>query len=205
MFVRTMTGFILAVGVFVDAGCSRGLPRLRAPSIDASSAAAKAMEMYDTDKNGTISGAELNKCPGLKAALAQIDTANEGTITAAKITARIKQWQAANIGRMRLECVVLRNGKPLAGAEVRFVPETFLGDDIKTASGKTNNSGRAVLTVPSTGPKDPPGVALGLYRVEITKAGDNVPVKYNTETTLGQEVALDSPSLQKGIQFDLQY
>jgi hypothetical protein len=85
------------------------------------------------------------------------------------------------------------------------VPESFLGDDIKTATGKTGDSGRAALTVPVTGPRDPPGAALGLYRVEITKTGDNIPAKYNSETTLGQEVALDSPALKDGIKFNLQY
>ena len=96
------------------------------------------------------------------------------------------------------------NGKPLAGAEVKFVPETFLGDDIKTASGKTNQAGMARLSVATTSRADPPGVAFGLYRVEITKPGDNIPAKYNTETTLGQEVALDAPNIQN-IRFDLHY
>ena len=204
MFARIVIGFVLAVGVLMDAGCSER-PHLYPPSINASAAGAKAMEMYDTDKDGTISGAELDKCPALKAALAQIDTNGEGTITAAKIAARIEQWQKKPIARMQLACVVLRNGNPLAGAEVKFVPEKFLGDDIKTASGVTNSSGRASLSVPTTGPKDPRGVAFGLYRIEITKPGDNIPAKYNTETTLGQEVALDSPSLKNGIKFNLQY
>jgi len=103
MFVRIVIAFILAVGVFMDAGCSRGRARLYPPSINASSAGAKAIEMYDTDKDGKLSGAELDKCPALKAALAQIDASGEGAITAAKITARIKQWQESRIGRMRLE------------------------------------------------------------------------------------------------------
>ncbi len=205
MFVRKIAGLILVVGVLVAAGCSRGLTRLRLPSINASSAAAKAMEMYDADKNGAISGAELDKCPGLKAALNQFDSSGKGAITAAMITARIKQWQEKKIARMQLDCTVLRDGKPLAGAEVKFVPETFLGDDVKTASGKTDNRGRARISIPTASRADPPGVALGLYRVEITKAGDNIPAQYNTETTLGQEVALDSPAVQKGIQFNLKY
>ena len=161
--------------------------------------------MYDTDKNGTISGAELDRCPGLKAAAAKIDAGGEGKITAEMIAARIQQWQQQGIGRMQLYCTVLRNGKPLAGAEVKFVPESFLGDDIKTASGKTNSRGRAALSVPTTSRADPPGVALGLYRVEITKPGDNIPAKYNSATILGQEVAVDTPGIRDGIVFNLQY
>ncbi len=205
MFLRGMIAFVLAAAVLLDSGCSRRLQRVQPPSINASSAAAKAIEMYDADKNGTISGAELDRCPGLKAAAAKIDAGGEGKITAEMIAARIQQWQQQGIGRMQLYCTVLRNGKPLAGAEVKFVPESFLGDDIKTASGKTNSRGRAALSVPTTSRADPPGVALGLYRVEITKPGDNIPAKYNSATILGQEVAVDTPGIRDGIVFNLQY
>jgi hypothetical protein len=204
MSLRRAIGLILAAALLLDTGCWRGLPRLRPPSINASSAAAKAIEMYDADKDGKIGGAELDKSPALKAALAQIDTAGEGTITAAKITARIKKWQENKIARMQLECIVLHNGKPLAGAEVKFIPEAFLGDEIKTATGKTNQRGMARLSGATASRADPPGVAFGLYRVEITKPGEKIPAKYNTQTTLGQEVALDAPNLQD-IRFNLVY
>ena len=205
MFVRTMTGCALAVILAVAVGCQRGPSRLYPPPIDASAAGAKAIEMYDTDKDGKISGAELDKCPALRAALAQIDATGEGSITAAKITARIKAWQDSKLGRMSLSCTVLHNGKPLANAGVKFVPEKFLGENVKTASGKTDANGVAMISVPTTGRDDPPGVAPGLYRVEITKAGDNVPAKYNSDTTLGQEVALDAQGLREGVKFDLKY
>ena len=42
-------------------------------------------------------------------------------------------------------------------------------------------------------------------RVEITAPGLNIPAKYNTETTLGQEVALDAKGIQEGISFDLKF
>ena len=45
----------------------------------------------------------------------------------------------------------------------------------------------------------------GWYRVEITKAGENIPAKYNTHTTLGQEIALDAAGIREGIKFSLQY
>ena len=44
-----------------------------------------------------------------------------------------------------------------------------------------------------------------MYRVEITKDGENIPAKYNTETILGQEVSLDNIDLQMGIKFNLKY
>lgn len=205
MFVRIVTGCALAVSLMVVMGCQRTPARLYPPSIDASAAGAKAIEMYDTNKDGKISGEELDKCPALKAAMAQIDTTGEKAITAAKITARIKAWQDSKLGRMSLSCTILHNGKPLPNAEVKFVPEKFLGDNIQTASGKTDQNGVAMISVPTKDRQDPPGVAPGLYRVEVTSAAGDIPAKYSTQTTLGQEVALDAQGLREGLKFDLKY
>lgn len=209
MSLRTFTGCLLVAVCISAVGCSRGPARLKPPAINASAAGAKAIEMYDADKDGKISGAELDKCPSLKAAIGQIDDTGEGAITAAKITARIKKWQESKLGRMSLSCTILRNGSPLADAEVKFVPEAFLGSEMQTASGKTDKNGVAMMSVPLAKREpgelpDPPGVAPGLYRVEVTK-GNEVPAAYNTETTLGQEVALDAKGIQEGIKFDLKY
>jgi hypothetical protein len=177
---------------------------LHPPAINASAAGKEAVAMFDADKDGKIDGAELDKCPGLKAALSKVDPSNQG-VTADMVTARIEAWQKSKLGRMSLSCRVTHNGQPLAGAEVNFVPEKFLGTNIQTAKGKTDTNGMAMLSVPTKGQGDPPGVAPGFYRVEITKQGDNIPAKYNTETTLGQEVALDAKGIQEGINFDLKY
>jgi hypothetical protein len=205
MLHRTTTACVFALGLVWLSGCSRGPSRIYPPSIDASAAGVKAMEMYDTNKDGKLSGAELDKCPALKAAMAQIDTDGDGTITAAKITARIRAWQESKVGRTQLTCTVLRNGRPLAGADVKFVPEKFLGDSIKPAEGKTDQNGIATISIPTTDRSDPPGVALGFYRVEITKAGENVPAQYNTNTTLGHEVSHDARAAMEGIKFSLKY
>lgn len=204
MSLRTMSGCLLALGLILAVGCSKGPSRLHPPAINASAAGSQAVEMYDTDKDGKISGAELDKCPALKAAIGQIDDTGEGAVTAAKITARVKKWQDSKLGRMSLSCTILRNGAPLADADVKFVPEKFLGEEIKTASGKTDKNGVAMISVATSGREDPPGVAPGLYRVEVTK-GSEVPAKFNTDTTLGQEVALDAKGIQEGIKFNLSY
>ena len=206
MSVHTVTVYLLALSFVIAFGCSRGPSRLHLPSISASSAGSEAIEMYDTDKDGKISGAELDKCPALKAAMAQIDTTGEGSITADKITDRIKAWQKTKIARMPLSCTVLRNGRPLVDAEVQLVPEKFLGENVKTAKGKTDRNGVAIISIETTERSDPlGGVAPGLYRVEITKAGENIPAKYNTETTLGQEVALGAAGIRGSIKYNLRY
>jgi hypothetical protein len=197
-------GLVLAGLLVVAPGCSRTPPRVYAPSISASAAGAQAIEMFDANKDGKLSGEELNKCPGLKAAVDQIDPSGQG-VTAEMITARIKSWQESQGGLMTVGCMVLHNGQPLEGAEVKFVPEKFLGENMKTASGTTNKYGSTVIMVATPGPSGQRGIPPGFYRVEITKPGLNIPAKYNSDTIFGQEVPVDPRKLRQGMNFDLKF
>lgn len=182
--------------------------RILPPGIKPAEAAKKAMELYDTNKDGKISGPELDKAPGLKAALKVMKTDAEKGVTAEQIAERIQKWLDSRIGRMSLSCQVLHNGQPLSGATVKFVPEKFLSDYLKeTASGKTNENGMAMISLPTEPGPDalPPGLTTGMFRVEITKDGENIPAMYNTATVLGQEVSLDNIDMQMGIKFNLKY
>ena len=120
-------------------------PRITAPKIDAAAAGAEAIKLYDADHDGKLNGEELDKCPGLKAAVDKIDPSGKGEITAEKIAARINAWQDSMLARMALVCRVTHNGEPLVGAEVKFVPEKFLGKNLKTATGKTDANGMAMI------------------------------------------------------------
>jgi hypothetical protein len=204
---------VLGVSLVAIAGCwNRGPSRVTPPPIDAAAAGNDAMKMYDGNHDGKISGAELDKCPAIKAAIAQIDIGGKGEVTAEMITARVRKWQDSRLGLMSLGCRVTRNGSPLPGATVTFVPEKFLGPNVQPATGKTDINGMAMLSVAPTNtapgaPRQPPGVAPGLYRVVVTAPGLNIPEKYSTEagTILGQEVAMDAKGIQEGIKFDLKF
>lgn len=166
------------------------------------------MDMYDTNKDGKIAGPELEKAPGVKAALKVMKTDKDKGATKEQIAERIQKWRDSRIGRTSLSCMVMRKGQPLVGASVKFVPEKFLEDALKkTATGTTNQTGMAMMTIQNDpGEEDlPPGIPPGMYRVEITKAGDNIPAKYNTATVLGQEVSLDNLDMQLGIKYNLDY
>ena len=107
---------------------------------------------------------------------------------------------------MSVRCSVSHNGQPLQGAEVKFVPEKFLGSEIKTASGVTDAGGVAMISAPQSRPDDPAGVPPGFYRVEITQSGLAIPAKYNTDTVLGAEIASDAQEFQiRGLRFDLTF
>jgi hypothetical protein len=175
---------------------------------------AKAMELYDRNRDGGISGDELNQAPGLRAALPRLNTDAKRGITAKQLTARLQRWDDSGVGGMFLKCTITHNGKPLEGALVKFIPEKFLwemltetGLGADTATGTTDQAGVAVISARPLPRPDgiPPSIPLGMYRVEITKDGEEIPARYNSATELGQEIATDSLDVQTGVNFNLEY
>ncbi len=184
-------------------GCSQGPQPRVYPDKPDPNAGQRAIELFDVDKHGYLTAKELEKLPGLKAAVRQVDRNNDGKIYAAEISARIKAWADSRLGRMGVSCIVKHNGRPLAGATVKLVPEPFLGGGLKTAEGTTNDYGLARMSVAGSGQR---GISPGFYRVEIIKGGEAVPPMYNTDTSLGQEVASDAAGLNNGVaRFNLSY
>jgi hypothetical protein len=188
-------GICLAV-----AGCSRGPTQIEVPTFDPQRSASRAMEIYDKDGNGFVEGAELEKAPGLNAALKNLDTNKDNKVSAEEIAARIAVWGKMGIGLMKFSCDVTLDGSPVDGAMVTLVPEEFLGGVVQEASGETR-FGSTTPVIPKekrAAPDIPPGVQAGLYKVVISKKqGDQelIPARYNTETIIGQEVARDDPGI----------
>jgi hypothetical protein len=183
----------LVVGLLtLSVGCQCSQAKHVRPSAINPRAGADAIALFDTNGDGTLSGGELDRCPGLKASLPRLDPAGTGEVTAAMIDRRIVAWRDPMVGRRRVWCSVWYSGKPLAGAEIRFVPEKFLGPGVPTATGVTDARGAASISAPPQ--KDErPGVPPGFYRVQITKPALAIPAKYNTDTILGVEVCTDEP------------
>jgi hypothetical protein len=166
------------------------------------------MELFDTNKDGKIAGTELDKSPGLLASLKVMGTDKEKGVTSEHIVQRSEKWIESKIGRMNVNCKIFHNNQPLVGATVKFVPEPFLADALtESPTGNTSDTGMATISLPTTpGPDgDPVGMSPGIYRIEITKSGENIPAQYNTATTLGQEISLDNQDIQMGINFVLKY
>ncbi len=187
--------------IVVALGCTKTPDRVLPPAINPSDAADKAIHEYDKNGDGSISGGELNQSPALKASLKQLD-AGGGKITAEKIAARIQKWQDDKVGRMMLEVSVRLDGKPLVGAEVTAEPESFLGPDLTTMTGKTGNGGGVAL---NSG--EGLGAKPGWYRVRISKmegGKETIPARYNANTELGFELAADNRDHPGGrVKFDL--
>jgi len=190
-----------AVLLLTVASCNLGPSAVKPPSINASAAGSKALEMYDKNSDGKIAGPELDQAPGLKAALARIDTDGDKAITAEEIANRVGVWQQMGLGLTSFSVKVTMHGAPLAGATVTLEPEEYLGSEVKTATCTTSPIGTGGPTIAKEDrpdPTAPPGVMLGLYKVKISKVvngKETVPPEYNQKTILGQEVALDAPEL----------
>jgi hypothetical protein len=173
-------------------GCPAGNGRVVPPTYADGGAAALAE--YDANKDGVLAGPELDKCPGLKASLAQVDTNADKKITADEINARIGAWRESRVGEIPVRVRVTLDGEPLVGAEVVFDPEPFLGGAVPSAHGVTIAGGVVGMTIPPERLADPKfgGVPCGWYRIRITHPGKSLPAKYNTQSQLGCEIAMNA-------------
>lgn len=187
--------------VLLLSSCNRGPVPAKQPQIDPSAAASAAMQQYDKNGDGVVSGDELEHAPGLKSALSRLDTNKDKGVNADEISARINIWKRVGIGVMSFPFKVTLDGNPVGDAEVTFEPEGFLGDEIKSAHCKTGLAGDGGATIapedrPS--PTSPSGMHLGLYKVKISKkvnGKETIPAKYNENTLLGQEVLPSVPEI----------
>jgi hypothetical protein len=204
--MRCFLALTAAASLILNGGCSSKPARIMPPTIDAVAAGKAAITEYDANGNGQIDGSELDKAASIKATLSKVDKNSDKGVSAEEITDRINAWKESKVGIMGCNVRVNLDGKPLENATITLLPEKFLGPAVKPATGKTGPQGSAMLTVddPDLKAKRISGVQCGLYRVEITADGGKpIPAKYNTETTLGEEVAQDAHWVQTGLVFDL--
>lgn len=194
-------------------GCGGGPSRVAAPDIDPDVIADAAFEHYDGNDDDLLTEEELAECPSLQKSLLskglygqglfRIDADNDARLSKLEMTDRLKSMLGSQVGRATVSCTVLFQGAPLPNAEVRFVPEPFMGGAIKPAAGTTDERGAAFLST-----DDPEGgMQYGFYRVEISRKSPSgeemIPERYNKETELGQEVSNEAPEIRDGIIFNL--
>jgi hypothetical protein len=163
---------VLISSLLIFGGCgSLSKPRVAPPKVDPRAAAAEAIRLYDANGDGSLDEAELGACPAMKQARERFDKDGNGRISQEEITQQLQNIYSSAVGLLEVHCTVLRNGRPLAGATVRFIPEPFLGDDLQTAIGTTDADGVAVPSIPAEHLPDrlrkAPLMQVGLYRVEI--------------------------------------
>jgi hypothetical protein len=176
------------LALFTWCGCSRGPGRIKPPSVNPASATQAAFEQLDKNQDGQLGDDELKAAPGLAAAKAAYDADHNGTLSKEEVEAGIRRWAEGNSGAIAVPYTVQLDGRPLPKAQVKAIPEPFLGDAIKPASGVNGYLAVAPEDRPPNAPKLPLMIP-GLYRIEITDPAAKIPSKYNTQTTLGLEVS----------------
>jgi len=173
-------------------GCGGGAG-VSPPSISPSEVASKAIKQYDKNGDGELDAAELEDCPALKRALKMIDKNKDGKVSADELTARLTKMNESNVATIGYGCTVTLDKEPLEGATVRLLPEKFMGDAIKPAEGVSDKAGNVPLKMEGA---TQAGVQWGYYRIEVSKKDASgkelIPARYNTNSTLGCEVAPDS-------------
>jgi hypothetical protein len=180
-------------------GCGDNRGRALPPKYNPQ-AGAEAMQAYDKNKDGFLSGDELKRVPALLASLGQVDTDNDKKVSAKEIDDRVRAWQETKIAEVSVRCHVTLDGQPLSDVQVVFDPEPFLGPEVPQATGTTNASGTTGMSMPTEKLADPKygGVACGWYKIRVTSASRKFPAHYNSETTLGCEVAVNASWVSSG-------
>ncbi len=145
-------------------------------------AAAKVMELYDSDRDGKLVAAELAASPGLAEGLTRIDANKDGIIDLAEMTARFAaQDDLSDVISMQVK--VTANGTPLDGAIVTMTPDPCMGEDKQAYEGTTVNG-----SVTPMGVVTPMPTPVGYYTLHVVHAATAVDLKR------GHEVADDAPS-----------
>jgi hypothetical protein len=177
--------------MFALTACSGGPEPILPPEWDPPEQAAQAMSELDADGDGALDSEELAKAPGLAAGVASIDLNRDGKLTAEEILARFELFREKGITFRARQFRVTYRGRPLADAQVRFVPEPFLEGVVESAEGTTDVAG---AVTPTAGVEGILGMRPGYYRVEVTSPHIKLPAKFNAATTLGAEVTMPSDS-----------
>lgn len=185
----------VSITLAVVLGCDSAPSRVEQVKIDPEGLAANFIQIGDKDRNGKLSTEELKSVPYVAVMAGSYDKNRDHDITAEEISKRLAAIvfdprKAMSPG----ECIVLRKGTPLSGAQVKLIPAPGLEQSLPNAMGKTGKDGIARLKMgdehrPENVPHVVGLIRPGLYRVEVTHPSTPIPARFNTETILGAEVS----------------
>ena len=171
-------------------GCSTGTNNSAIPKFDPAAATAAAKQEFDANGDGRFSDDELKKSPGLVAARAAFDGDNDGILSVDELRAGLDQFHREGASLIEISCLVEHKGSPLEGVTVTLVPEPFMGESLKPATGVTSRSGGASLSVadeeiPAVIRGKVKAVQCGIFRVVVTHPTVKIPPKYGEQSEVG--------------------
>jgi hypothetical protein len=203
---------VLGLSLLVTAatGCSSRPARIRAIAVDPHELSEQFIEQYDTDGNGSLSELELQAFPPIHGARNKYDSDGNGEVSGEELAERFAVIFDPQVGLLPASCRVTHNGRPLSGAEVRFVPPKALDGVLPPATGVSDSAGVAWLRLapedlPASFPNSQAAVMRpGIYLVEVTHPDPQIPAQFNAKTTLGKEVfpeVMNGPPLPVALKF----
>ena len=193
--VSLLRGMIAtSASLVVCLGCHTQQPaRLLAPGFSVDQAATAILDRADANGDGGIDAAEAARVPALKQASADLDRDGDKRLSREELLGWLNEIRQSRVAINPLGLTVTHRGKPLSNAQVRLVPEDFLGAGIQPAAGTTDAGG---LVRPVMNGSQHPGVNCGLYKIEISGQGTDgrpLPARFNTATTVGLAVGGEIP------------
>jgi hypothetical protein len=178
---------LLCASLLALPGCGDDSPAAILRTGSPADAAAKALQLHDSNNDGKLDKSELGAVPSLAGSVLHVDANRDGAIAQAELEARFTAHDAmADLATFDVE--VTENGSPLDGAVVTFIAEPFMGEGKQAYVGTTAANGMCGLVGESV---KIPGVPVGFYRVQIAHAASGADV------TRGCEVATDLPTANR--------
>ncbi len=169
-------------------GCSGRASRVGAPDWDPPAIVERAMTELDANGDGQLDADELKHAPGLADGLRHIDHDGDGKISATEFEERLTRIAGDKLALRGRGYRITHRGRPVAGAEVRFEPEPFLGGVIEPAVGISDEEG---VVRPSANVDGLHGLRTGFYRVHV-KTVPPLPTTLGPEVVVGVEIGLRS-------------
>jgi hypothetical protein len=203
------TALALAIGGLLLAGCSGRPGAVEVVAVDAAAIGKQLVADHDEDGDGLLAAAELERLGAIHDRLDKYDADGDGKLSPQELEDNVTRVFDGQTGLLSASCRVTRNGQPLRGAYVYFVPIDALHGKLPVASGVTENGGVATLSIqkddlPVNAPPVSGLIRPGLYAVEVTHPTVKIPEIYNAHTTLGHEVTQETCSggpLQVALKF----
>jgi hypothetical protein len=193
---------VMSVVLTIVAGCSSRPSGIALIDVDPGKAANAAIEVYDANDDGKLSDDELQSIPGMLKWKQLYDIDSDGFVSESEIERRIQKWLTDKMGFTSLSARVTLDGRQLPHVHILLMPEAYLDDAVKPASGTTNDHGYASLSV---APADMPeaikmrgaavsGVYPGIYRISLSHPVITLPDRDASGKPLGTEVSRDTTS-----------
>lgn len=177
----------------IAAGCSGRPARVVAPRIDPAAVTEAVFQAADEDRDGGLRAGELKIVPGIAAATERLDGDGDGAVSREELSRWLTAVRDTRVAITRIEMTITQRRRPLANAQVRLVPEPFMGGEVREAEGSTDAEGVVVVTIPGA---KYPGVHCGLYRLTITGTGNEgkpLGARFAAASTLGVAVGAGLP------------